>query len=176
MSGISNISKSIRKSNCRVNLSRAVSQILKANNEHFHELMVNNLKEREKCGSVTRPQTQNVVPNRTEELRMWVLTHNVARRAVNDLLKILKSIGLNWLSADSRTLCKTPRSTDVFTMAGGQYWYNGIRKNIQLLFANTQSNLSLKLNVNVDGIPLMSSSSTQFWPILANVHSKLWND
>lgn len=111
-----------------------------------------------------------LVPNRTDVLRMWILKHNLTRRSVNDLLKILKEFGLNWLSRDSRTLLRTPRSTNVIAAAGGQYWYNGIESNIQILFRNIQSNLTLRLNFNIDGIPLMKSSSTQFWPILANVH------
>lgn len=170
MSGISNISKQIQKSYSRVKLSRAVSQILKENNKYFNELIA-----KQKGNLATAPVAgrpiQNIA-NRTDGLRMWVLGHNITRRAVNDLLTYLKDIGLCFLPKDSRTLCRTPRFTNVIPLAGGQYWYNGIATNIRILFANLQSNVTLQLNINVDGIPLMKSSSTQFWPILGNIHSE----
>lgn len=107
MSGISNISKKIQKSYCRMQLNRKVSQILKENNKYLNELITINSTPKENCCnvSVAGLQTQNV-SNRTNDLRMWVLNHNIPRRAVNDLLKILKGIGLRWLCNDSRTLCK----------------------------------------------------------------------
>lgn len=176
MSGISNISKKIRKAHCRVKLHRAISQISKVNFEKINQLIETNKNETKgmKHGDISRavPST-SIVPNRTDDLRMWVLSHNITRRSVNELLKILNNIGLNWLPMDSRSLCKTPRSSNVISMDNGQYWYNGIATNLRLLFADVRSNLTLKLNVNVDGIPLMKSSATQFWPILANIHSEL---
>lgn len=175
MSGISNISKIIRKPYCRVKLNRAISRIFSANIKEMNQLIKINETQRKIFGNVhivAESPTLNV-PNRTNDLRMWVLNHNITRRSVNDLLRILRGIGLNWLSMDSRTLCKTPRSTNVIAMAGGQYWYNGIGTNIRLLFEDIKCSLTLELNINVDGVPLMNSSSTQFWPILANIHSKL---
>lgn len=173
MSGISNISKNIRKSHCRVKFNRAVLRILSESNKEINKLINNIETYRKKLTIVPNDRLPVLhVPNRIHVLSMWALKHNVTRRSVNDLLKILQEFGLNWLPRDSRTMLKTPRSTNVISMAGGQYWYNGIEHNIRILFQNIQSDLTLRLNINVDGIPLMKSSSTQFWPILANIHSK----
>lgn len=174
MSGISIISKKIQKPFCHVKLHRAIARISKVSLEEINQLIKTNETEREKRNDVpTAVPPTSIIPNRTDHLRMWVLSHNITRRSVNELLKILNSIGLKWLPMDSRTLCKTPRFTNVVAMDNGQYWYNGIGTNIRILFADVKSNLTLKLNVNVDGIPLMKSSTTQFWPILANIHSEL---
>lgn len=168
-------SKNIRKAHtyCHVKINRAISKIVRSSNEEVNELINASKTKKNKCCSMQAavPPKVNVL-NRKDDLRMWVLGHNITRRAVNDLLKVLRSFGLNWLSMDSRTLCKTPRSTNVIALAGGQYWYNGIGTNIKLLFADMNSNLTLELNINVDGIPLMKSSSAQFWPIMGNFHSE----
>lgn len=116
------------------------------------------------------PSNFEILSNKTN-LISWALQHNIPRRSVNDLLRILKDIGLNWLCLDSRTLLKTPRFTNINDIAGGQFWYNGIETNLRLNFSNIQSNVTAQLNINVDGVPLMKSSATQFWPIMANVHS-----
>lgn len=110
------------------------------------------------------------------KLTSWVLQHNISRRSVNDLLRILKEFGMNWLCLDSRTLLKTPRYTNINHVADGHLWYNGIENNLLLNFSNIQSNMTAELNINVDGMPLMKSSATQFWPILANIHSVFLNN
>lgn len=176
MSGILNTSKKIQKPYSRVKLNRTISKILSESNNEISEQINAYWRGRDTHFSVRTADPQMNIPNRKDDLRMWVLNHNISRRSVNDLLKILNCHGLNWLPMDSRTLCKTPRFTSIARMAGGQYWYNGIDTNIRSLFADLQCNLSLQLNINVDGIPLMKSSSTQFWPILANIHSELKNN
>lgn len=108
----------------------------------------------------------------TSALRTWVCHHNVTRRAVNDLLKILKEYGMNWLPRDSRSLCKTPRSIEFLPVTNGQYWYHGIRTNLCQIFSSLDEDIVIQLNFNVDGIPLFKSSGTEFWPIMANIHSK----
>lgn len=162
-----------RKTYSRVKLSRAVSQILSVSHKEINELININKTERKTCSNTQdiTPSTI-IVPNRRDDLRKWVLNHNIARRSVNDLLKILKGFGLNGLTMDSRTLCRTPRFTNIVSLGGGEYWYNGIGTNIRLLFADIQSNATLEININVDGVPLMNSSLTQFWPILGNIHSE----
>lgn len=52
------------------------------------------------------------------------------------------------------------------------YRYNGIRKNLQMIFGNANSNMQINLCFNMDGLPLFNSSKYQFWPILASVQGK----
>lgn len=55
---------------------------------------------------------------------------------------------------------------------GGQFWYNGLGKNLKTVFQSLNKNMSIALMFNVDGLPLFGSSKKCFWPILAAVYSK----
>lgn len=181
IASISNISKNVIKSRDRMRLKRRIQRILNDENEDINNKLANFYEK----SSITIPTPEiqfresvnllNVINDchsTEQKLKSWVFNHNVTRRAVNDLLLILKSAGLNWLPNDSRTLCKTPRSTKIFSAANGKYWYNGIKKNLLLNFSTIQNNITIKLNFNVDGVPLYKSSSTEFWPIISNIHGR----
>lgn len=106
----------------------------------------------------------------SSNLRSWALDYNVNRRAVSALLKILVTFGFHSLPKDSRTLLKTPKTVEIKTCAGGQYWHNGLSNCLTKIFAKLKSNIKIRLNINMDGLPLYKSSSISFWPILANIH------
>lgn len=135
-------------------------------------------------------------------LRSWVNCHGITTRAVNDLLQILrksgtakiyfliivpaeyevdviinslifKFVGVENLPKDYRTLLQTPKSIQIIPAAGGQYWYNGIERNLRLIFTKLDQDISIELNFNVDGLPIFKSSQRSFWPILANIHGKV---
>ena len=110
-----------------------------------------------------------------DQLRQWKIEHNITRNAMNDLLKILFSKGLTesyGLPRDSRTLMQTPENLIINNVSGGKLWYHGIGNNIRSLFRRIDKNLTLSLNINIDGIPLFNSSKFQFWPILADIYGK----
>lgn len=48
--------------------------------------------------------------------------------------------------------------------------YNGIRRNLEMIFGNLKSNLRLSLCFNMDGLPIFTNSKHEFWPILANIY------
>lgn len=170
----------VDKKNHRAKVHYATKKILNISINEIDQLISNNNKSdvvyEQQFISDLSSALSKTIPNKKDELRKWVIDHNVSRRSVNSLLRILRGFGLNWLSTDSRTLCKSPRTTNIYTMVDGQYWYDGVEANIRRSFSNITSNLTLDLNVNVDGVPLMKSSSAQFWPILSNVHSELRNN
>lgn len=119
------------------------------------------------------PQTE--IRNYSElnnKLRTWISRHNISQRAVNDLFSILIAFGLIGLPKDCRTLVRTPQNIIIRTIAGGQYWYNGIEHGIRLSFSKIISDVVLQLNISIDGLPVFNNSATTFWPILANFHSK----
>ena len=103
-----------------------------------------------------------------EELAKWASQNNITREALNQLLGILNKSG-HHLPKDARTLLQTPRHVTV-QKCDGRYSYFGIasclqmRLNVNKDFA--ENNDSVKLHVNIDGIPLYKSSNEQFWPIL----------
>lgn len=108
----------------------------------------------------------------TDQLRSWAIEFHITQRSLSKLLKILVSCGIHSLPKDSRTLLSTPRSIDIQNRAGGQYYHHGIKKSLCSIFSELDSNLTIKMNVNVDGLPLFKSSSVEFWPILANIRGK----
>lgn len=105
-----------------------------------------------------------------DRLCSWSQRHNITQTALSDLLKILVSVGLNWLPTDARTLVRTPRNIQIDNVANGKMWYQGIETNLRRIFHNLSENLEIQLNFNIDGLPLFKSSRYEFWPILANIH------
>ena len=125
------------------------------------------------------------------ELKNWSISHNITQNALSDLLKILNQTSKDSnLPYDARTLLSTPRNTKCKTIAGGEYYYFGVKDNVvRSIDMGTRSftypyfkklNLDigscelLTLTVNTDGIPLSRSSKRSFWPILGKLdQSKL---
>lgn len=120
--------------------------------------------------TIPHEESETIYPAETK-LRIWAIKHNITRRALSDLLKILISIGLNWLPSDGRTLLETPQNIELKNVANGKLWYNGIQNNFRQLFKTLDNDLKLELNFNFDGLPLHASTKHEFWPILANIQS-----
>lgn len=113
------------------------------------------------------------LPSVTEEInfknkiRRWVISHNISSNAVTQLLKILNPV-VNFLPLDYRSLMGTPRKTPTIKLKNGEMYYFGLAN--KLLFKMQQGIKSksnkLSIEINIDGIPLFKSSSTEFYPIL----------
>jgi len=76
---------------------------------------------------------------------------------------------------DTRTLIKTPKSNDytiIISIHSGLYIHLGIEFMLYK-FITTHlgyfKNNQIKLGMNVDGLPLPSSSKSSLWPIFVNV-------
>lgn len=80
------------------------------------------------------------------------------------------------LPKDYRTLLRTPKIVEIKPAGGGKYWYNGIERNLRLIFSNLEKDISISLKFNMDGLPLFKSSKVTFWPILSTVHSNNLNE
>lgn len=151
----------------RVRLHRGIQSIMK----HDSISLVNTTELRKKIFKNTSQSNGNIVPPKlSDKLRSWSIDFNIKRTALTDLLKILRSFGMTSLPADSRSLLKTPRTIEIRTLAGGKYWSNGLQKSLIEVFSKLCYDLSIEINVNIDGLPLFKSSPTTFWPILANIH------
>lgn len=107
-----------------------------------------------------------------EKLRAWVVKHKIKRIALSDLLKILKSTGLDYLPENSKTLMQTPRTVEIVSSCNGKLWYYGIEKSLRVIFSNIDRDVELLFNFNIDGLPLFHSSTIQFWPICLNIQSE----
>lgn len=119
-----------------------------------------------------RPIHHGAQTSISDQLRSWALEFHLTHRAISKLLKILICCGMRFLPKDSRTLLSTPRSINIENRAGGQYWHNGIKKGLSTIFSELNENLTIKMNFNVDGLPLFKSSPVEFWPILAKIRGK----
>ena len=111
-------------------------------------------------------------PDVSERPAGWITRHQCTRSGMNELLEILREQGLR-LPKDARTLLKTPRSVDVVDKCGGKYTYLGIESGILTVFAqhNDFQEKEIALSVNIDGVPVFKSTSSQFWPILCSFHT-----
>ena len=108
--------------------------------------------------------------NLWKELASCVVKNQWSHSSVNELLTILQKSGLN-VPKDVRTLIKTPRKVSTIKKCGGEYVYFGLFNGILKVFngaPDTKNTKTIRLSINIDGIPLFKSSSTQLWPILCS--------
>lgn len=106
-----------------------------------------------------------------EMLAQWVSEYNIPSTAVNGLLHILHHYHPT-LPLEYRTLLHTTRAARVKDLSdGGKYSYIGITRNLQQIFNAKPDDAcfnseQLKIQINVDGLPIFKSSNLQLWPIL----------
>lgn len=168
MTKIKRLSKQAEQNRNRVSYNRAWNKIL------VKEAIASSFKNY--CANVPQSQTPSDVQfdktsSSQEQLRRWSLKYNISKRAVTALLKILISFGWTWLPKDSRSLVSTPRNIEIDNLTNGKLWYNGITKNLEMIFANVKNNAisEFSLCFNLDGLPIFNSSKFEFWPILGKI-------
>ena len=108
--------------------------------------------------------------NLTNNLARWVLNYQISMNANNDLLTILRQYGHPEMPKCTRTLLKTQRQVQSEIKCGRDYICLAIANSISRVFASNpyvqMDSNAIDLVVNVDGVPLHKSSSTQIWPII----------
>lgn len=111
-----------------------------------------------------------------EDLQKLIIERNIAHNTVNELLAILRKHGHINLPKDVRLLLYTPRNTSINIkfLGSGSYIYFGIsstlKRSIQIYSTFITGN-EIKLNINIDGLPISKSSGSQFWPIMASIEN-----
>lgn len=116
------------------------------------------------------PLNGNIESHFKTKIRDWANMHRISKRAIDDLLCVLISSGIDSVPKNHRTLQKTPTNIVITDVSGGQFWYNGLGKCIAQIFYNLDRDIRISLNFNIDGLPLYKSSSITFYPILASIH------
>ena len=106
-----------------------------------------------------------------ERLRNWALKTYQTHSALNGLLEILRDTTSYKLPKDARTLLRTKQcGREIQQIAGGEFWYPGIKAALLKQFENVQPRVNtFSLNFSMDGLPLHKSSRKQFWPILMSI-------
>ena len=106
-----------------------------------------------------------------QQIARWAVDNSITRTALTSLLHILDANGLE-VPKDARTILKTPRNVETSPMGLGNFCYLGLKPALlRALNEVKPSHKELKLMVNIDGLPLFKSSSTQIWPILVKFDS-----
>lgn len=117
------------------------------------------------------PIAENIGESLTlrNKLKNWVNIYNVPLRAVDGLLSILVGTGITSVPKNHRTLLSTPRNNQIEDVAGGKFWYHGLAKSLKQIFRMMSHEITIRLKINIDGLPLFKSSNLTFYPILTSI-------
>lgn len=122
----------------------------------------------------SKRKVDNNFPSLNLQLSNWATKHKIKRGAISDLLKILlKRDSEANIPKDSRTLLKTPRTTDIKTIPPGQYFHF----NLTLTLLNAiEADIKeyqfkeISIKIGIDGLPISDSNTSQLWPILGCIY------
>ncbi|CAC5384406.1 unnamed protein product [Mytilus coruscus] len=94
--------------------------------------------------------------------------------ALSSLLSILRP-SINNLPKDPRTLLGTKTTYEISELCGGQYFHFGLKSGIKSILSAEPDILivdeQIRVQLNMDGLPLFRSSNAQFWPILGRIEN-----
>lgn len=107
----------------------------------------------------------------------WAVKHNITLSALSDIMQILHPL-IPSLPKDPRTLLKTQTTYDVTELpSGGFYYHLGVKtavvSKITENIAYATDNPHIRMQLNIDGLPLFKSTNGQFWPILGRLENYL---
>lgn len=110
------------------------------------------------------------------QLARWVVSFRIAAVAFTVLLKIFRAYRLSDnLPTDSRTVMQTARCVVTKAVSGGEYFHFGLAEGLTNLL-NSLSHPTfqrmgdtLKIMLNMDGLPCFKSVNTHVWPILCSL-------
>jgi len=115
----------------------------------------------------------NEISNDTifEKLQKWSIEFKINYNALQSLPLILRETPtFQNLPKDPRTFLMTPKSTNMRVVKPGLYYRFGILNSLNKIF-NKQLSVpsTIKLAINIDGLPLSNSSGSQLYLILGIV-------
>lgn len=111
----------------------------------------------------------------SDGLREWAIESGVSQKSLTQLLHLHREHGFRDLPLDARTLLNTPRSNTfkVQNLSSGKYVHYGLGKSLEhLLIQNPQIVFDgnvIRLDLNIDGLPIAKSTKSQLWPILCKL-------
>ncbi|KYQ51475.1 hypothetical protein ALC60_09420 [Trachymyrmex zeteki] len=103
-------------------------------------------------------------------LQRWTIKNNITHVALNELISLIQC-KYPELPKDARTLLGTPRMVNTNVVSPGYYYHFGLSNCIETLLSRCsfQNLHCIEVNINIDGLPLCKSSSSQVYPILCNL-------
>lgn len=161
-----------------INSNNSIKSINSINNSNYSEesndvlenenINDSNFDINEIINIVNSPRSDNLIDDSSSFiswLQEWVLRNRISHVALNELLTRIKP-KYPALPLDACSLLKTPRKVNVQNVRSGQYYHFGLSNCIkQLLLRYSVKHLQC-VKVNIDGLPLFKSSSSQVYPIL----------
>lgn len=110
----------------------------------------------------------------SDALTVWAINHKITHTALTDLLKTLNPFFNNCLPLDARTLLNTPQKYTIKDVKPGSYFHFGLENCLKRLISHCSTSellnsTCLEVMINIDGLPLSKSSSSQFYPILCSL-------
>lgn len=107
-----------------------------------------------------------------DDLKNWAVRFRINHVAISALLCILRMHKCFNLLCDARTLLQTPLTVSVKSISPGVYSHIGLEYNLLKLWDRVTEVIdSIQLMIGIDGLPLFTSSSQSFWPIMGFVNN-----
>ncbi|XP_032686338.1 uncharacterized protein LOC116851228 isoform X2 [Odontomachus brunneus] len=160
-------------SNCAGKGSGSHENIIPINNETVDDEVASSImKVEHEFVDSTKFITINNNSTFISDIKNWALQFSIKHNALNNLLSILRNNTNTSFPADARTLLETPRSTEIFVVAGGEYYHYGLKNVIINIIKNRiyskHNGTLIKLLISTDGATLGTSSGKNIWPILCS--------
>lgn len=104
-------------------------------------------------------------------LKHWSVENQISHKSLGQLLEILIASDcpqFQSLPKDPRAFLQTPRSTEIRPVFPGNYCNIGIKNalSVQYFSQKMKPSNSVDISINIDGLPLAKSTSSQVYPIL----------
>lgn len=113
------------------------------------------------------------------DLQKWAISNNISHSVLNKLLNgvLRKHFPDSKFPKDARTLLATCKkdSLSKLSVTSNNFIYFGIKSTISYMLKKHRVILkhtdSIKLAINIDGLPISKSTGSQFWPLLGCIKS-----
>ncbi|KAG0444568.1 hypothetical protein HPB47_013649 [Ixodes persulcatus] len=102
-----------------------------------------------------------------EEFAVIAGKHNLTHTSMNAILDFCRRRGISELPRDARTVMKTERKAKLDS--SGTFIHFGLAEGIREALGPGPVPQELKLQGNIDGLPLFKSSQLGLWPILCRI-------
>lgn len=103
-----------------------------------------------------------------EKLGEWYFKYRPSRDCFQDLLKILVEENIE-VPLSANAFVKKREKLCLRNVSTGFYCHFGVKNQLLRVSSIISACQKLTIDVNIDGLPLLKSSRTQLWPILAKV-------
>ena len=124
--------------------------------------------------SPLKPESSSEHLSFEKDFLQVAVKRRLGRAVLNDVLSVFKRHNIGDFPMDARSCLKTLRKVDVVDMPPGKYYHFGLSLCLnQVLKFQSLEDHNLKIQLNVDGLPLTKSSLSCFWPILGRVVSPI---